>query len=211
MLKKDIIEICRDRLSAGVADKKIQIHDAVLEAEIELVYNAVIHALCLQAIHFRDVSQLDHYIKRYDNVAVVCDTVTEEYYSILPSPIIQLPNQMGIRSISPLKDKKINFIFRENGENEVMEALEFAMINQIPTYYVEHEKVFYDDRMTVELAGQGVKMKLIVPFSSWDDDDVLTLPAGKDIEIAAAVVAALIQKYPEDTKANSRSDLKVTE
>jgi len=199
MTKENILEIISDKYGM-VADREKGFHPEVLAAICELAYNQIIYNLCLVSITHSDYAQLDQYTKRYYNVPVQCNTQNDEWFSELPSSVIPLPMNRGVRYIYPMKDKKTNFIFRENGTSEVFDETEFSLINTIPTYYVENYNVFYDDKMTQEIASNGVGMKLIVPFRSWEDEEILPLPAGKDLDLIAAVEAIVDQKRAEQNK-----------
>ena len=205
MKKEEIEEILQDKYGM-TADRKKRYHPNILSAFIEICFNDILYNLCKIAISFGDLAQLDMYIKSYPNVNVLCNDKRDEYYSILPAPIIQLPKNRGIRSISAIKDRKTNFYPRENGDSEIMENLEFAEINTVPTFYIENYHVFYDKRMTKDLAEEGVLMKLIIPYREWKDEDVLPLPSGEDLNLITAVENLINQKEKEDQKPNSKPD-----
>jgi hypothetical protein len=174
-------------------------HPQEIELYLELAYNSVIFGLCLNAITNSDYGQLDAYRKSYKNVVVECDTDRDEYYSILPVNIISLPKNRGI-FVSPMKDQINQFVDRENNTADIYSELEVGMLPDMITYYRENSKLFYDSRMSEELADNGLLMKLIPTFSSWDDTDELPLPAGKDLEIMTRVLDLLMRKPNEDLK-----------
>lgn len=206
MTKETLIELVIARLAAEVADKKTQYSQQEIEKYVEIVYNSVINSVCVSAISQQDYSALDSYIKAYKNVSVTCDTDRDEWYSTLPASIIQLPSNRGIVSISPMKDRKISFIYRRNGASEIYENLEVGLINTTPTFYVENSDIFYCSRMDSDLAEEGVLMKLIVPFDEFDDDEEITLPGGKDFDIVGLVVEAILGKQKNDIQQNKRPD-----
>lgn len=197
MTKQILIDICVDRYGT-TADRKKGYHPAIIESYIELAYNQVIYAIMKLAIHYSDYSQLDLFIRSFDNVKVLCDIPRNEWYLDIPCPIIQLPMGNGVRYITGIKDRKTNFHFRANGSSDVMENLEYSLINTIPSYYIENSKIYFDHRMTAGIASYGVLLKLIPTFSYWPDDQELPMPSADDLSILSMVETLINQKSKED-------------
>jgi len=210
MTKEVLTKLVIRFLTGGdnVADTLSKYHPAEVEKYIEMAFNSVIYQICLNAISYNDFGQLDAYCKSFSNVPVICDELRDEYYSILPVSIINLPKNRGIRFISPMKDQRNQFVDRENNASDIYDELEVGMMPDMITYYRENVKLFYDNRMTQELAENGVLQKLIPAYSEWSDEDELPIPGGKDMDIVRTVIELLSKKPNEDLSDNNNTVLK---
>jgi len=108
MTKAEFTELVVRYLSGGdcPADVMGKYHPAVAEKYIEMAYGDILMQL--------PSSQLDAYVKAYNNVTVSFDSARDEYYSELPSTIISLPMGRGVRLISPQQEQKLKFIYTAN-------------------------------------------------------------------------------------------------
>jgi hypothetical protein len=204
MTKGDILDLVLEYFGV-TADKEKQYHPLVVEKWLSTAFNTVLYNLCLAGIRHSDYAQLDPFIFPY-KVGVICDTERNEYYSKLPVSVVALPENRGIYRISPVKDQKFQFIFRENGTSDIYDSLEYSMIRKKPTFYIENSKIFYDNKMTKELADAGVLMKLIPTFDDIDDDEDIPLPGGKDNDILKLIISELAGKKGEDMRSNSKPE-----
>jgi hypothetical protein len=205
LTKEQIIESVSDKYGI-TADRKKGFHPNVLAVFIEMGFNQIVFEVCKQAFAKNDYSVLDSYTKPYE-AKIECNEKRNEWFCELPAPIIQLPMNRGIRLISPLQDRKINFIYRANGESEIYENISgYSETQTIPTWYVENEKIFFDHRMTKELAEAGVLIKLVVPFREWKDEDFLPLPSGQDFNIVQVVEQIINGKQKEQDRPTARPE-----
>lgn len=172
-------------------------HPLVIEKLFEVIYNGMVYQANANAIMYRDWGQLDQYCKPYKNVAVSKDEDRNEYYSILPAPIMQLPENRGIRLISPMKDQKNKFLYIDNASGDIWgDADVFQVINEV-TFYPENDRVYYGN-FAEDYQTQGVLMKLIVPLSEFGTEDEIGIPAQRSMEIFAMITEMLSKRNPED-------------
>ena len=204
MLKIQHIDLILDYLSGGDAPASVRgrYHKKIIEKHIEVVYNAIIAEETKKAAITKSWSDLDAFTKAYE-VDVNYENGREEYYSNLPAKVMQLSKNRGVRKIYPKKDQRYSFIYRNNNTIDIFSELEVDKIEERPRYYIESQKVYYD-YIGPEMAAEGVGMKLVVPFSEFDDNDEVALPNGKDNLIFDMVIARLIQKT-EETKFNDNN------
>jgi hypothetical protein len=194
--RDDIVEIICDWFNLS-ADYKDKYHPYILDVWIASAFGDVLFNICGTAIKNRDYAQLDPFIKAY-KVKVECDEHRNEFYSVLPVGVVALPENRGIYRITPLKDQRTQFYFRENGTNNIYDELEFSTQSTIPAFYQELNKIYYNNKMTADVAEKGVLMKLIPNFNEYDGDDVIPLPNGKGNSILSMVIQELSQKPTPD-------------
>jgi len=206
MTVEELREVISDHWGI-TADRKKGFHPEIIKGVIELAFNQVIFDLYMSGASKNDYSQLDAYIHPYYNVPVLCNEETDEYYSELPAAVIQLPMSRGIHSISLMKDRKVSFMFRANGESEIYENISgYSETNTIPTYEVQNWHVRYS-RMTKEIAKEGVLMRLIPCFREWGDKDIIPAPSSKSMDIVQAVENMLNAKWLEQNSPTGRTEL----
>lgn len=209
MTKEQFVYLIFDQLGGGNTTSALlgKFHPTEIEKFIELAYNDVVGKANSQATRYSDNSQLDNYIKAYKFVAVVCDTDLNEYYSTLPAPIIQIPDNQAIRLICPMKDQTDAFVYEDNSSRAIFSELEVNALDSSITYEVEGMQIRYKTGMTKEIADAGVLMKLIVYFDSLEDSDEIFIPAGQSAMVFDLVSKMLFQRkqVPEQTNNDSTS------
>jgi hypothetical protein len=212
MTRGEIEGLMQSRLG-DVADQLPKFAEQEVSGFLTIAYNAVMYALCLNAISNDDFSQLDQYTHAYPKVKIRFDQERDEFFSDIPAAIVHLPKNRGIRRISPMKDASSAFIPRDNGNEDMLVGLEGVNVDPRPRYYIEGKQVRYPRKFMVEeMAKAGVLMRLIIQFDEFDEDDELPLPAGKGIEIVQEVIQMLIGKSDpkkvEDNTPTSKEEQK---
>lgn len=194
MTKAEFTELTQRFLSGGDCPSDVcgRYHSLVIEKYIEMAYGDILMQL--------PSSQLDAYVKAYNNITVSFDSARDEYYSELPSTIISLPMGRGIRLISPQQEQKLKFIYTANNSDSVYDELEVRTVLNKRTFYIENTKVYYRNINGVD----KVLMKLVVPFSAFDDDDNIAIPSTKHLQIFAAIVQ-LLRQQPFQKQSNNNN------
>jgi hypothetical protein len=93
-----------------------------------------------------------------------------------------------------MQDQKLKFWYSDNNTDDVYSELEVGTIIARTRYYVENNKVYYrnyDHNIT------GLLFKLVVPFSEFDDEDNIAIPAQQNAQVFNMIVNLLRQKPPE--------------
>lgn len=193
MTKAEFVELTVKYLGGGdcPADIMGKYHPLTVEKYIEMAYGDILTQL--------PPSQLDAYVKAYNNVPVLKDTERDEYYSELPSAPITLNLGRGIRLISPQQEQKSKFIYTTNNSDSVYDELEVRTVLNRKTFYIENTRVYYRNIGSIS----SVLMKLVVPFSAFDDDDEIPIPSTKHLQIFAAIVQLLRQQPPTKQSNNN--------
>lgn len=196
MTREQFTSLIIDYLAGGIcpADLRGRYHPQIIDKYVEMAYGDILYGVNANAVNFRDFGQLDSYTKAYKNVQVAHDSDRDEFYSILPATTVELPKNRGIRLISPMQDQKSKFWYSENNTADVFEELEVGTIVNKTRYYVEGNKVYYrnyDENIT------DLLFKLVVPFSEFDDDEEVPIPAQQSTQVFNMIVTLLRQKPPE--------------
>lgn len=211
MTKEQFVKLIQTQLSNGNVTAALmgKYHPAEIEKFIELAYNDVVGKAYSQSQRYSDFSQLDNHIKAYKKVPVLWDQDLCEYYSILPAPIIQIPDNQAIRLISPMLDQSYAFVYEDNSSTAVFNELEVSVLDSSSSYQVEGSQIRYKSGMSEDMAKAGMLMKLVVQFDSLEDEDEVYMPAGQSTLVTQIVVEYLTQRKsgPEQTKNDNTSQL----
>lgn len=198
MRKIELIELVQDYLAGGDApdDVRGRYHPEIISNMLAMAFNDIIMATYLEAKTYSDYSMLDSWALNY-TLNITNSKVT------LPYPPVQLPNNMGIRQVSPSDDNTNAFAYRENNANAVFAALEVGSISEKGTFYLEMETTTKGNVSVLYLGNvptgcNSVKVKMIVPFEQMDDYDYVSIPGGKDKQLIGNVIEILRSKPPED-------------
>lgn len=201
MKKIELIELVQDFLAGGDAPDEIKgkYHGEITSNMINMAFTKAIMETYMEAKGYSDYSILDAWARNYP-LNIASDKVR------LPFVPVQLPNNMGIRQVTPSGDLTNAFAYRDTNANTVFAALEVNAVSTKPTFYIEMDY----SGMTGEQIPQvlvfeklpdgctAVNVKLIVPIEQLDDYDEVAIPAGKESQIIGNVIEILRAKPPED-------------
>ena len=198
MKKKAFIELIQTQVAGGAvpADLESRLHPLVIGAMVDVVYESIIYKISGNALRYRDWGQLDQYCRPYKNVAILKDEDRNEWYSILPASVIQLPRNRGIHQISPMKDQVNKFKYSDNNSVDIWDELEAQKVVDYTSFYVESNRVYYR-KFDENYVLPGLLFKLLTPLSEFDDDDEIGIPGEKSIDIFTFVTELLTKRAPE--------------
>lgn len=122
---------------------------------------------------------LDNYTKTYTPqttppVVVQYDTVRKQYYIDLPSPVIALANNDGIRLVSPTENESGYGVPVTTVQSAIRSSLTVSKINTRFTYRIERTRLWLTFPIVVM---ENLMLKLVVPFDSLTDLDEVDEPA----------------------------------
>lgn len=198
MTKEQLIYLAMTHLAQGdLQPRQINsIHRGDIERHFEMAFSDIVREVYNASATYRDYGQLDAMAKSFQDVEVVEDTTRGEKYSTLPVSVLQLPLHAGIRMVHTQCDQSEQVHWRPNNNIGILNQLEvFTTGKDLPTYYVEHTKLFYD-RMEAE----KVTMKLIPTFSAYDYDDEIPVVSGYEGWVYDIVVQRVIQGFARQNK-----------
>lgn len=200
--KKALIELVRHRVNGEFAAK----HMSKVGSQMIAYYIGRAFNQLLIEVFRKNLSNFDSYTKQYLSVAIALDATTDEYYSVLPAPIVQLPRACdGILHISGMTSKSVEFVPITNTQLQVMEGLDVNIIDDVVGYVFKHGRIEYQG-MTAAIAAGTVKMSLVIPFEEYDYDDLVSVPTGADEELIKRVMT-LIAGTPDADRINNGNSL----
>lgn len=175
MTKGEIVELVKIRLGDDS-----RLHDNAVALDLNLAWEQA-----LGEITKRNKSVLDFYCVEFEDVAVVKNPRTGEYYSMLPSPIIEGMNiSHGVRRINYLKDRSLSFVPGTGLNIDIMRDLDAFHVMDSILFMVKKDRVIY---YNMETGISSVKMDLVIPFNEMDEDDEFPLPVGSSQYIVEMV------------------------
>lgn len=138
------------------------------------------------------------YTKLYEAEPVLQDA-GGRYYSDLPEAIINLPRvSSGVVRIVQLNARDFDFAPISERDFTMMASQEVYQVGTTIYFYVNKDRIVYGDSMSSSIASAGVDMKLCIPFSKYDLDEELPMPAGQSEEFFASVINYLAGTQPVD-------------
>lgn len=125
------------------------------------------------------------YTRKYEDVDVLLDATTDRYYANIPATTVR----DGVISIYPKQSRDLYIVQIPERDFRLMAAQE---VNQVSDgkifFYVNFNRVFFDENMTSLLASEGVSMDLIVTLSAYDIGEEIPIPKINNMSFIDAVV-----------------------
>jgi len=206
MKKIEIVEMVLDFLSGGdaPADVRGKYHPAIISNHIASIFKDMVFKAYLDAKSYSDYSVLDA-LARKETVDVI-DISTEDKTGrcLLPYPPLQLPNNAGIRQVTPSDAPSNAFAFRDNNSNFVFSQLEVGQVSDRPYFMVEINSDVSESKSHIIRVGNlpdncdELSVMMIVPFENLDDYSDVALPPGGETAIKDGVINLLLNKRNED-------------
>lgn len=200
--KIEIVEIVSHALNGGdsVTDTQSRYHPSMIGEVVSEIYEQLIASNVDQSMKGRiDNFVLDNYTKTFSNVTVTFDPTRQEFFSPLPSGIMDLPYQRGVVMICPQHDQTQQFVPRSNNSSAIYADLEVTQSDFTPRYYVEQGQVYYKFYQNVP---KSVMMKLCPTFAELDDMDDVEIPSILTKNGVLSLIDLVIQRFrvmpPED-------------
>ena len=197
MTKEQLIDLIIDRLAGGDCPQELKgkYHPEIVSKHIGIAMNYLMQNIVVKEAERSGTSVYDAYTKTFKNIEVLFDSDRNEKYSVLPCSIIVLPENRGVRMISPMHDQKTNFVYRANNSVSIYGHLDVNFVSDRTRFYVEGSTVFYDEHLSDDI--NKVLMKLIPEFDSLDDDDEVGIPSAYGKLIFDLVIQSMLGKPPE--------------
>lgn len=170
------VRIIRALQGGAISDwRKIDPRE-VYEA-IETARNAV-----MQAFIKKDGILDGEFVTQYINVPVLCDTNTDQKYSVLPARLISFSSYDGVRLVSPMLNQRAAFIKINNGSLGIFSKLEAGSLGGNVGYYIERvndgsnlsARIYY---VNMPMDYDKVLIKMIASTYDFGDNEQLPIPA----------------------------------
>ena len=197
MTKEQLIDLIIDRLAGGDCPQELKgkYHPEIVSKHIGIAMNYLMQNIVVKEAERSGTSVYDAYTKTFKNIEVLFDADRNEKYSVLPCSVVVLPENRGVRMISPMHDQKTNFVYRANNSVSIYGHLDVNFVSDRTRFYVEGSNVFYDEHLSDDIT--NVLMKLIPEFDSLDDDDEVGIPSAYGKLIFDLVIQSMLGKPPE--------------
>jgi hypothetical protein len=185
MIKSEIRSLITNLLPKW--DKTAKYAPRVVDATIERVLGELYN----ESFRMSPFS-LQSYTRGYGYVTpLVVSTYNSIYYTILPDKIIPFPDKAsGVRRVStalqtgftffPMDSRESDLILSGSYSNGVTDKIGYALIQSNDVAPASYRVEYYN--MTAAIAAVGVRMDLVVPFSSYLDTDNVLIPEIPDQE-----------------------------
>jgi hypothetical protein len=177
MIKAEVRSLIKGLLPR--MDKVVRYHPNLIDAAISRVLGELYNET------FADSPlSLQGFTKGYGYataLAISTEASTGIYYVTHPTQIIALPDKAsGVRRVSTMLNTGMTFFPTDRRELDYLLSGSYAnTVNHRIGYIVTPTRTeFYN--MTAEVLSVGVRMDLIVPFSSYLDTDVVLIPENPD-------------------------------
>jgi hypothetical protein len=181
MKKEEIIEVvsANPKIKEGLTSQMV-------EKYIEFAFNQILFDTFKMA-----PSNMDIYRKTYKNIDVLKDVDTNIYYSMLPAPVAILPERSNGVRVQSMQGVNTDFVPVEEDSMDVFDGLEVGQVDKTMGYIVRNDRVEYynfDSSIT------SVKLKMVVPFSSYGYEEDINIPMGKDEQFIQLVITFLLNQ-----------------
>jgi len=198
MKKKELIDLIHDKLTPHAnSDMAGKWNKQIIGKWIELALSELISedGKAKKGAGYNMI--IDWFVTTFESVPVLYNELRDEKYSEFPKKPAILPNNRGVVLISEKRSQQYKFVNRENNKASIFGLLEVRAVKKRVTYYIENDKVFYDEHLPEHV--NDVLMKLVI-FQDLSDNDELRVPAGKELTLANMVFEIIKGKLPEDNK-----------
>lgn len=205
MTKEQYIEFIQRWLGGGDAPADIvaKYDYKLVEKYVESVFEKMIINL-YNSDESPSKSSLNSYIKAYPTQAITTDSDTGEKIAAIPaSKLLPIPINDAIRHVGPADEPGTKYWYREINSIDVWSELEVTTTNDDVRYYVQGSNIVFDENIGSETE---VLIKLVVPFSEYDDDEVIYMPLGSEVDMLSMIVELIRQKPPKDTKPDGNTE-----
>ncbi len=197
MTKEQYIEIVKGILTSADPNPDVEekYHEARIELFISMAFNDIIYQ-----VFARNLDETDLYVRTY-TVDVEFDTIYGQYFADLPARVLQLPRNMGIHKISPVRENW-SFVPINQLSEEVFNELEVNNHCTEPSYFYTPKRVFFQNYDWKNRHIKKLRLDIVIPFEEYDDKDEIVIPAGKESTILGFVTQMLGQQLPADHTTN---------
>jgi len=184
LTKQKFAELIRESKSGGDPESSSKYHDLVIFEVMELALNSLIARSFIENRNENSYNIHGDFVTPFPNVKVEFDAARNEKYSILPKRLISLPDNRGLRQVSPMQGQDHAFVKLPNGSNDTFSDLEAFNLDGRTGYYPERDKIYYrnlSDDIT------EVLVKMIASVDGLGVDEPLPIPAEYEADLFTTV------------------------
>ena len=187
------------KLALSPIDKTSRFHSEYIKMACDLVY-----AQKMSQINDDLVGDLDLFSKEYTSQTVTLDATKNLYYTTLPVEIISIPGiSSGVRKINTNQGLDQDFVCITE---QMMYYMDGSVTQDVDTaiwYWLQGQKIWYNESMTSAIATAGVRIILLPRFHEFATSDPIHIPGASDLDFIGQVIQLLAPTAPVDLKANN--------
>ncbi len=140
-------------------------------------------------------------ISSFDNVLIQKDHDRDMLFSELPGNPMSLPNDYGVWQVSYQKNQRDTFIRMPNGAMGLYGDLPSAHLGGRDGFFVEGDKIFYNDNVTC--CGDKILLKMVLSSGNISNDDSFPIPSDLETEVVRNVFQLyIVQKQSPNDEQN---------
>lgn len=209
MNKSQLIELVKEKLSGGDAPPAIRgkYHPKVISKFLEMAYDDLVSLLQKEGTQTNDYSALDNFGKSYI-LPILKDELRNEYYVELPIKVVPIPDNQGIRLVSPKFDQSAAYDYIDNNSNHIWNKLFNGIVRPVGKYYVETPRVYLQPVNTPE-PNSEMLIKAIPPFSNLLPEDDVFIPGGKNTVLFEMVYGVMRKNQTPKQDYNNESSKQI--
>lgn len=129
------------------------------------------------------------FIITFPNIEPILDLNVDQYYIVIPSSYLQLPEESGIISVGFAKGQDKNFVLTGAGTWARLMSIKAGVMSNRQLYYVENTKMYFP-KMTNTTNG-NIMLKFALALDNIDPDAELNIPRS----IIVDIVNIVVQRY----------------
>lgn len=147
----------------------------------------------------------DEFITSFYEVPILLDNSRKLYYSDLPGSIISLPDDRGLRHVSPMEDETDQFIRMPAGATGAWSKLEACDLEGEKGYWLEGRKIYYHN-LPYQFKTDGVLLiKMIQSVNDLEEDEDIPMPGSMELELIETVRRLLMEKNQPEGVVNDNN------
>jgi hypothetical protein len=164
----------------------------------------VVYAQRMTSFSEEVMKNVDLFTKEYTSQVCTLDATKNIYSVTIPAKTIPLPKiPSGIRYINLDASFDLYFVPSTEQEQSYMGGLDTQAIDTNINYWVQGEKIWFNESMTAAIAAAGVRIVLVPRFAEYASTDTINIPGGTDYDFIKQVLELLGVTSPVDMKANN--------
>jgi len=202
MKKSEWVELVKRSLSGGdsAPELRSRFHEREIELYLTMAFGSLLDKNATQKQELSSELGLNEW--RFDALTkpfvldILYDATRNRYYSDLPVHILSITNNAGIRMITPTQEESTVFFPRRQQDSFLMSGLDVNQLTGMIYFSLEGQRIWYAG--DIDKCWKNVLAKLVLEFNEFEDDDDISIPDGKDIELFQIVLQLMQQKRPAD-------------
>jgi len=136
-----------------------------------------------------DVSEVDGvFIYTFTDVVPILDISRDQYYIVVPSSYLRLPNEMGINMVCFMKGQSSPFVRLNSGSVGMWANIKANVLGGGQTYFIEGARAYFP-KMT-SLTNANLMLKMAIALDSVDVEEQLNIPP----DVVDSIVTMVVQK-----------------